>query len=206
MQDVIRSNRKTTGGKESVDWRILLVDQLSMRMVSACCKMHEIAAEGITCKLSSTWFHFSSPNWILCTVVEDLNKKREPIPSMEAIYLITPCDSSVRGLMNDFQSPSRAKYKCCHIYFTEGSIQKKNCLEKKKGMAFYWKKKSYSLWQLVRKNCSMKSASIRCRNLSRLWRKSTLLSSLTSLRFVDQCNAFRSSQLRQVFFVGVFVR
>jgi len=60
--------------------------------------------------------------------------------------------------------------------------------------------------KLVRKNCSMKSASIRCRNLSRLWRKSTLLSSLTSLRFVDQCNAFRSSQLRQVFFVGVFVR
>ena len=140
MQDVIRSNRKTTGGKESVDWRILLVDQLSMRMVSACCKMHEIAAEGITCKLSSTWFHFSSPNWILCTVVEDLNKKREPIPSMEAIYLITPCDSSVRGLMNDFQSPSRAKYKCCHIYFTEGSIQKKNCLEKKKEWLFIEKK------------------------------------------------------------------
>jgi len=104
MQDVIRSNRKTTGGKESVDWRILLVDQLSMRMVSACCKMHEIAAEGIT-------------------LVEDLNKKREPIPSMEAIYLITPCDSSVRGLMNDFQSPSRAKYKCCHIYFTEACAE-----------------------------------------------------------------------------------
>ena len=56
----------------------------------------------------------------MSAVVEDLNKKREPIPSMEAIYLITPCDSSVRGLMNDFQSPSRAKYKCCHIYFTEG--------------------------------------------------------------------------------------
>lgn len=53
-------------------------------------------------------------------VVEDLNKKREPLPAMEAIYLITPCDSSVRGLMNDFLSPSRAKYKCAHVYFTEG--------------------------------------------------------------------------------------
>jgi hypothetical protein len=50
MQDVIRSNRKASGTGGGTDWRILLVDQLSMRMVSACCKMHEIASEGITCK------------------------------------------------------------------------------------------------------------------------------------------------------------
>lgn len=51
MNEVIRY--RGPKGKESqrIEWRILIVDQLSMRMVSACCKMHDISAEGITCKL-----------------------------------------------------------------------------------------------------------------------------------------------------------
>lgn len=54
MNEVIRykgpATKKGTGKAATVEWRILVVDKLAMRMVSACCKMHDISAEGITCK------------------------------------------------------------------------------------------------------------------------------------------------------------
>ncbi|XP_031836902.1 syntaxin-binding protein Rop isoform X1 [Nomia melanderi] len=97
MNEIIKQKKSSGSGS---NWRILVVDQLAMRMVSACCKMHDISAQGIT-------------------LVEDINKKREPLPTMEAIYLITPCNNSVQKLIEDFSNPTRTIYKVAHVYFTE---------------------------------------------------------------------------------------
>lgn len=54
-------------------------------------------------------------------VVEDLKKQRQPLPSLEAVYFITPTEDSIRRVIADFddakgQSPL---YKGAHIFFTD---------------------------------------------------------------------------------------
>ncbi|NXJ13397.1 STXB3 protein, partial [Odontophorus gujanensis] len=82
------------------EWKVILLDDYTTKLLSMCCKMSDLLAEGIT-------------------VVENVYKNREPVPHMKAIYFITPTKKSVDGLIDDFISKSSSRYKAAYVYFTD---------------------------------------------------------------------------------------
>ncbi|OPJ77226.1 syntaxin-binding protein 3 isoform X1 [Patagioenas fasciata] len=86
--------------REEEEWKVILLDDYTTKLLSMCCRMTDLLAEGIT-------------------VVENVYKTREPVPHMKAIYFITPTKKSVDGLIDDFITKSSSRYKAAYVYFTD---------------------------------------------------------------------------------------
>ncbi|CAL1535086.1 unnamed protein product [Lymnaea stagnalis] len=86
--------------KKKKEWKVLILDSFCTQILNKSCAMYDIVSEGIT-------------------LVEDLYKKREPLPLLEAVYFITPNEKSITALTNDFRDPTKSLYKAAHVFFNE---------------------------------------------------------------------------------------
>ncbi|THG19433.1 hypothetical protein TEA_021952 [Camellia sinensis var. sinensis] len=84
LYEMLRSTK--TGGSKST-WKVLIMDKVTVKIMSCSCKMADITEEGVS-------------------LVEDIYRRRQPLPTMDAIYYIQPTkeNSSVpRELVNQIK-------------------------------------------------------------------------------------------------------
>lgn len=79
---------------------VLVLDDGATRVISSALTMYDIMERRIT-------------------LVEQLQRARQPFREMEAIYLITPTTASVNLLLADFDSEKKAKYGAVHLFFLD---------------------------------------------------------------------------------------
>ena len=83
--------------KPENEWKVLILDHHSTRILNASISMHEITECGVT-------------------VVEDLMRSRQPLRRFEAIYFIAPVQESIDKIIEDFDGSPL--YAAAHIFTT----------------------------------------------------------------------------------------
>ncbi|CAA0842665.1 Protein transport Sec1a [Striga hermonthica] len=84
--------------KAGSSWKVLIMDKVTLKVMSHSCKMADITDQGVS-------------------LVEDLFRRREPLPSMDAIYFIQPSKENVVMFLSDM-SGREPLYKKAHVYFS----------------------------------------------------------------------------------------
>jgi len=79
ITDVLQKTAAT-----AASWLVLIVDTGAMRTISSCSGMYDL----MECRI---------------TTVENLGAKRQPLPELEAVYLVTPSVASVEAICKDFE-------------------------------------------------------------------------------------------------------
>jgi syntaxin-binding protein 1 len=91
MRDMIHAVQPKSG------WKVLIVDKITLRVISSCARMYDIMEQGVT-------------------LVESIEKPRQPLPNVEAIYFLSPSPASVDALVRDYAK--KPQYGDVHLFFS----------------------------------------------------------------------------------------
>ena len=85
-------------GEEGKSYLALIVDSHTLRILSGACRQYDIQERGVT-------------------VVEQLEKSRQPLSDLDAVYFLSPTEVSVELLLKDHKTHN-ALYRYSHAFFS----------------------------------------------------------------------------------------
>ena len=97
LDDMLGKVAASGGG----EWKVLIVDPVTMPVVSASCGLSDLTNEGVS-------------------LVENLAQGREPQRHLDAVYFISPSPTSLQALCADFvdKDKERRLYARAHVFFS----------------------------------------------------------------------------------------
>ncbi|KAJ9555304.1 hypothetical protein OSB04_009918 [Centaurea solstitialis] len=95
LYEMIRSAKRQDSKST---WKVLIMDKVTVRIMSHSCKMADITDEGVS-------------------LVEDINKRRQPLPNMDAVYYIQPTKENVTMLLSDMAGKTPL-YRDAYVFFS----------------------------------------------------------------------------------------
>ncbi|XP_059641541.1 SNARE-interacting protein KEULE-like isoform X1 [Cornus florida] len=90
--------RSAKTGESKSTWKVLIMDKVTVKIMSCSCKMADITEEGVS-------------------LVEDIYRRRQPLPTMDAIYFIQPTKENVTMFLSDM-SGRTPLYKKAFVFFS----------------------------------------------------------------------------------------
>ncbi|CAL5432842.1 unnamed protein product [Camellia sinensis] len=90
--------RSTKTGDSKSTWKVLIMDKVTIKILSYSCKMADVTEEGVS-------------------LVEDIYRRRQPLPTLDAIYFIQPTKENVNMFLSDMTGRA-ALYKKAFIFFS----------------------------------------------------------------------------------------
>ena len=121
----------------STAWRVLLVDGTSLKIVSSCVKMSDLAEANVSGACDETRDEMdrttrgekappadddgetdddARAGWMVSmAVVENVEVERAPQPTLDGVYFITPSERSVTRMIDDCKKKT---YRRAHVFFT----------------------------------------------------------------------------------------
>ncbi|KAH7832846.1 hypothetical protein Vadar_000567 [Vaccinium darrowii] len=90
--------RSTKAGDSRSTWKVLVMDRVTVKIMSYACKMADITEEGVS-------------------LVEDIYRRRQPLPTMDAIYFMQPTKENVVMFLSDMTGRAPL-YKKAFVFFS----------------------------------------------------------------------------------------